>query len=301
MATHPDLRLLFATDLSQACFRAGRDVSRLAARCHVDVTFVHVRSQGVPALLAEKALRGFVVRLNPSYTHRPLLLDGPDPAQAVADLCTRSRFDLIVAPPSDETSLARVFGRSFRAGLLRRCAVPVWSGGPGVAPPEADLPFAAVGCVVDFEDAPERHLRRASAFARRLGARLHVVSLLPVIDDSTIGRVASRAPITPDGAIDAIRAMLPASALASVDVAVDDGRARLDRMLSRYALDVVFVGRQQWVSAFWPARYPRHLDRLAYPVVCLGGTPASAAWSFQETAAWVPPMAGAPAATAASR
>lgn len=288
MTTRPDLRLLFATDLSASSQRACRMLSRLAARCRVDVTFVHVASPDGRSDAAERALDAFVAKAALSYAARAVVLEGHDAARAVADHCASSRFDLVVAPPGDRPSIAGFLGTSFRARLLQRCQVPLWSGGGDLDAAHADRPLTAVGCVVDLDETPERHLRRAWAFADRMGARLHVVSTVPPIDDGTLARVASsRTPLDPASARAWIEGMLPGVTLGSLDVTVDDGRVRLHQALARHKPDVVFVGPHQWTSAVWPVRYPRYLDRLGYPVICLGSSRAGAAWSFQEVSSWI--------------
>lgn len=289
MTTRPDLRILFATDLSEASLRAGAALSALAARCRIDVAFVHVvAAPDNRTLSAERALSRFISRLAPAYAARPLLLEGRDPVEAIAGLCTHTRFDLIVAPPSERPSFAGVLSTSFRARLLRRGQVPLWSGGHGVGFSRSGGEITTVGCVVDLNDTPERHLRHAWAFADRMRAALHVVSTVPAIDDGAIARVGpSDPPLTPGEAASWIRQVLPDVAFASLEVTVDDGRARLHRRMAGHHPDVVFVGRQQWASAVWPARYPRFLDRLAYPVICLGPAPTESAWSFEEASTWI--------------
>jgi hypothetical protein len=287
MATRPDLRLLFATDLSEASLRASGALPALAARCRIDVAFVHVTTPGGRPR-AYEALHSFVSRVQPPYANRALLLEGSDPVDAITDLCARARFDLVVAPPSERPSFAGIFGASFRARLLRRGQVALWSGGHGgvFARPGNDI--ATVGCVVDLDDRPARHLRQAWAFARRIGAPLHVVSTVPAIDDATIARVAPSDPPLTAGDVSAwIRQLLPGATLASLEVTVDESRARLHRRMAERHPDVVFVGRQHWASALWPARYPRFLDRLAYPVICLSPARSEPMWSFEEAASWI--------------
>lgn len=287
MTPRPDLRLLFATDLSEASLRASGALSALAARCRIDVAFVHVTTANSRSR-ADQALDTFVSRAHPAYSCRPLVLEGRDPVESITNLCTRARFDLVVAPPSDRPSLAGVLSTSFRTRLLRRGQVPLWSGGHGVAFARPGRDIAAVGCVVDLNDMPERHLRQAWAFADRMGAALHVVSTVPAIDDGTIARVGpSDLPLTPGEAAAWIREVLPGATFASLDVTVDDGRTRLHRRMAERHPDVVFVGRQHWASALWPVRYPRFLDRLAYPVICLSPAPVESSWSFEEASNWI--------------
>lgn len=289
MSPHPDLRLLFATDLSETSLRASRALSSLAASCRIDVSFVHVARPDGSHVRAARTLRTFVTRAKPSYESRRLLLEAPDPVHAVADLCARARFDMVVAPPSERDSLVGVFGPSFRARLLGQSDVPLWSGGHEAAA-TAGRPLTAVGCIVDVDDAPELHLRQAWAFADRIGAALHVASSLPAIDDGTIARVAgSPAPLMPAEAAPWIRAMLPGAVLASLDISVGDRSAQVHRTLATHRPDVVFVGRRHWASMAWPLRYPRFLDRLAYPVICLDPARTEQAWSFQDAASWMSP------------
>lgn len=285
MIDPPDLRLLYATDLSEASLRASLALSSLAARCRLDVVFVHV-ARPDRRRDAARMLEAFVTCVAPDYTSRRVLIESHDPVQAIAALCARARFDLIAAPASGRSRFGRLPGTSFRGRLLQRCHVPLWSGGPGFS--TADRPLAAVGCVLDLDDRPEPHLRQAWTFADRMGAALHVTSTVRSIDDGAIARVAaSEGPLTPEEAASWIRATLPAGALASLDLSIDDRRTRLHQRLAAHRPDVVFVGRPHATSAIWPARYPRFLDRLPYPVICLGAAGQEPAWSFEETPSWL--------------
>lgn len=276
----PGLRILFPTDFSAACLQAGRALTRLADGCRLERTVAHVVKPGSDVGRARRALESFVAQIDGGVDTARILLEREQPADAIADLCRQKRFDLVMAPASDRTGVPRLFRPSFRAQLLRRCAVPLWTAG-GLA--TSERPLHTVACLVDFDDAPAGFLHLARAFADRVGARLRVLSVVPRVDEGTLGDVlTSDAPLRPEFAVSRIQALLGGRRGATeIDVAVGGQARGLRRLLARGPADVLLVGRRRAANGAWLSGFAHDLDRLRCPVVCVDGAAArSPGWSF---------------------
>lgn len=292
----PDFRLLFPTDFSASCRRAGTAIARWAEVCHVDLTIAHVTKPASDIHGARADLESFLGDTGVFRTCRRLLVEGPEPSESIAELCDRHRFDLIVAPVGASQGIPRLLQRSFRARLLSRCHVPLWTIGrhPEV---RLDGPPLAVACLVDFDGPIERFVRLVTAFAARFNARLHVLAVVPPIDDGVLAEVlTSDSPLAPDMVVNRIQSLFPAGTIPPIDVAVGSSGRGVRRLLDRQSTDLLFVSRRQWASMA-PIRFPRALDSLKCPVVCLDADAAAfPGWSFEEAAAQlaqVPPSDGA--------
>lgn len=280
MALHPDLHVLVATRDREISSDTIGAIAQLSATCAVDLTVAHVagttKDDAAPGPIA------FPTQAAPGRTQR-LELAGPDAALAVADLCAELPFDLVVAPPGRPQPWSP-FRRSFRARLLELTATPVWSAGPDVSGRHFERPLRTVACLIDFQVDPEPLLQRAAAFARRMDARLHVLAVLPPIDDGTLATVlTSEMPLLPSTAVARIEQMCAARPMPAVDVVVDGLGRGLRRLVDRAAPDLLFVRARQWTGA-WPLGFSRPLDALRCPVVCVPDTLAEPAWSFERTA-----------------
>lgn len=293
MCGSPELRLLLPTDFSAQSQVAVRAALQLAEACRVALTIVHVLPPGSRPQRARASLDAVLPDTAPLQHCDRLLLEAPDPAVAIGELCQKERFDLVMAPSSGRR-LPGLFSSSFRAGLLRRCHVPVWTGAGRLPIERFARPISTVACLIDFDDEPGRFLRRVSAFTSHLGARLQLLSVLRPVDDGTIGDVVtSDAPLSPVHAVDRVRALFAGQACPEFDVAVGDLRPTLGAMLARCEADLLFVGPRQSRSGGWRTRLPRLFDRLPCPVVCLDGRSVGAVeWSFEDA---VPYLADADA------
>jgi len=292
MSFQPDLRLLVASDGGNAAGPVHGAVSQLSAVCDVDLTVVHVATGGTSP---EPRPFAFDPAATPRRLQR-LELRGPDAAAAIASLCDARSFDLVLAPASAGSGPLRALRSSFRARLLARTGLPVWTAGPGLPPLHFHRPMRTVACLLDFDRDPEPLLQRAAAFARRMDARLHVLSVLPQVDDGTLAMVlTSQTPLLPAAARARIAGMCAGRPAPVVDVVVDSLRRGVARLLRAGPPDVLFVRASQWARP-WPFGFPRALDRLGCPVICVPDADQSA-WSFERL---VPAMRHADAAAEAT-
>lgn len=282
MAFHSDLRLLAATRDQELSSDSIGAIAQLSATCAVDLTVALVA--GGSADTAAPQPLPFPADAAPCRTQRRELT-GTNPAQAVADLCTEVPFDLVLTAPAAQFGNWRPFRRSFRSRLLDLAGTPVWTAGPGVSSRHFQRPLRTVACLVDFEADPEPLLQRAAAFARRVDARLHVLAVLPPVDDGTLATVlASEMPLLPAAAIARIEQMCAARPAPVVDVVVDGLGRGLRRLVDVSVPDLLFVRAKQWTGR-WPFGFSRQLDALRCPVICMPDALAVPGWSFERGAA----------------
>jgi len=277
----PDLHLLFATNFSAACHRTGSAIGQLAGRCRLTLTIVHAIRPDDPVRQRRRELDAFMADVDRDLDCRRLIIEGRDPAGDVAALCATRRFDLVMAPGSHRRGWQGLLARSFRSRLLTQCGVPLWTAGACLPSTGFGRPIGIVSWLLDFDDEPAALLRLVSAFSRRVGAQLRVLAVVPPVDDGTLADVlSSDAPLTPARAVDRIQELWAAPDPPSIDVAVGDRGREVRRMIGRHPTDLLFVGRRH---AAEPWFFPRTLDRLPCPVVCVGGSPAGfTRWSFQD-------------------
>ena len=267
-AAAAELRVLVPTTFSAGCRRAGLALAQLARSCRVAVTVVHVTQSGRWNAAVSRALDGAFADLPGVPVHDRTLLVGDRPADLVSALCVDDAFDLVMAPASGERGLRGFVHRSFRARLLAQCGVPLWTAG-------ARLPAAAFGarlrrvaCLIDLDDEPGPFLATVAAFARRLGASVHALALVPAVDDGTLATVlTSNAPLSTADAERRLGPEVRAHACQSLHV-VDGGVDALPRLLARCGADLLVVGRRPATTAL-RGRVSRVFDALTCPVVCI--------------------------------
>ena len=277
MSTPPDLRLLVASDRLELTPAVHRAIAQLSAICHVDLTVARVDTGGDDA--GTPAPIVFDPDAAPRRIQR-LELEEPDAATAIAELSREHRFDLVMAPAVGASWWRRA--RSFRSRLLTRTHVPLWTAGQAVTAMHFHRPLRTIGCLLDFEVDPGPLLQRAAAFARRMHARLHVLAVLPPVDDGTLATVlTSDAPGLPAAAARRIEQWCAGADRPVVDVAVDGLRRGLQRLASSSRPDVLFVEAERW-GLSWPFGFSRTLDAIGCPVICVPGGPHAGAWSFES-------------------
>ncbi len=283
MSDAPDLHLLFATSLSEACRRTAPAIAQLAARCRLTLTIVHAVGPGDPVRQRRRDLDAFMAEADRDFACRRLILEGHDPAADVAAWCAAGRFDMLLAPASPRRGWSWPLGRSFRSYLLRQAGVPLWTAGSCLPSADFDRPIGTVSCLLDFDRDPATFLGLVSAFALRVGARLRVLAIIPPVDDGTLADVLrSDAPLVPARAVERIQELCAGGDPPEIDVAVGHRRRELRRMLTRSPTDLLFVGQRHAADPWF---LPRTLDQLPCPVVCADGSSAGfTRWSFQDQA-----------------
>ena len=267
-ASTAELRVLVPTTFSAGCHRAGLALAQLARSCRLAVTVVHVTQSGRWNAAVSRALDGVFADLPGVPVHDRTLLFGDRPADLVSELCVDDAFDLVMAPASAERGLRGWVHRSFRARLLARCGVPLWTAGARLPAAAFGARLRSVACLIDLDDEPGPFLATVAAFARRLAASVHALALVPAVDDGTLATVlTSNAPLSTADAERRLGPEVRAHACQSLHV-VDGGVEALPRLLARCGADVLVVGRRPATTAL-RGRVSRVFDALACPVVCI--------------------------------
>lgn len=278
-----DLRILFPTSFSDACFQAGRAIAQLADRCRISLTIVHVVARGGARQAVHRELDSFLGEAD-HYDHcRRVLIESDDPPAAIADFAAREPFDLILSPSSDRLGLHSVFMPSFRGRLLASSQVPLWTMGLSCRPARFRRAVRNVACLVDFDGTPGTWVPLVAAFVRRFDAHLHVLDVIPPVTEGTVTEVFdSNRPLMPDLSRDRMERLFAEMSDCRAEVAVGGRGGELRRMLERRDVDLVFVTKAQARRGVVLPRFARDLDGLPCPVVVLGGVPGAARWSFDD-------------------
>jgi nucleotide-binding universal stress UspA family protein len=263
--TRPEFRVLLATDPATARDDAERALAQLARVGPVRVDVVHVVEPGALTRDIWQQLHDTLAGpLRGTVDH--YLLEGGDPATAITRFCGNGDYDLIMAPASVRHSAWLSWRRSVRAELLRRSPVPVWT--TGATPPESlnRREVRDVGCYLSLEAGCDTHLPWAAELAARLGARLHLLHVVPPVDDGTIADAfASDRPLGLDEAHARLRACLAGGVEASTTAVVGTRRRELGRLTRAGAIDLLCVSSQ---VALRGSRLSPDLRALPCPVVC---------------------------------
>lgn len=278
-----DLRILFPTNFSNSCFSAVRAISYLADKCRVGLTIAHVARPGSDAVKTRRELDSFLAEADHYDDCRRILLEGDSPVEAIAALCNKNRYDLVVAPSSDHLGLHRLFRASFRARLIQMSRSPVWTAGASILAAACRPHIKTIACLMDFDADTNSYLRLAASLASRIGARLQLVHVVPQIHEGTLAHaLGSRAPLMPEIALDRIRQIFAGSNCPDVEVAIGDVDAQLPRLLRKCEADLAFVGPGQALRWKWRAALARGLDRLPCPAICVDGASAHfPQWTFE--------------------
>lgn len=283
MYSVPDLRILFPTSFSDACFQTGRAIAQLADRCHISLTIVHVTRPGGSTAAAYRELESFLGEAD-HYDHcRRILIESDCAPAAIADIASQSRFDLVMTPASDRLGLHSLLAPSFRGRLLGRFKTPMWTSGATVPAGRFRHRIRNVACLVDLDYDPSSHLTLASAFAARFDARLHLLHVVPSISEGLLlSALEGDRPLHPEVARAQILRLAPSRPGVDLDVAIGERAGDLRRMLARCEADLMFVHQRQAARGVVFSRFARDLDRLPCPVVCLSDRDAELdRWTFE--------------------
>jgi len=279
-----DLRVLFATNFSDACFRASRAIAQLADACSINLSIVHVAKPGSPGIQTWRELESFMAEAG-NYNHcRRILLESDDAVGSIADLCNTGGFDLVVAPATDRIGLLRPFVQSFRSRLLAKCNAPLWTAGRSLDKSSFKGNYKTLACLINFGNPSTTHIRLAAALAAKTGAKLRLLSVVDGVDEGTLASATlSDAPLMDKVAAERIRASYGSLERPAVDVTIGDLAVELPRMLKRCDADLVFVGPSHVRRGLSSSRVASYLDRLPCPAVCVDGPSANfAGWKFQS-------------------
>jgi nucleotide-binding universal stress UspA family protein len=263
--TRPAFRVLLATDPATSCGDAERAIAQLEQVGPVRVDVVHVvKPGGLTREIWQRLHDTLAGPLRGTVDH--YLVEGGDPAAAIASFCRKVAYDLILAPASARHPAWLSWRQSVRAALVRRSPVPVWT--TGARPPESlhRRQVRRVGCYLSLETGRDSHLRWAAEFTKRLNASLHLLHVVPPVDDGTIADAfASDRPLTTDDAHARLRACLARGSDANTNVVIGARRWELGRMIRADAIDLLCISSQEVLCG---SRLSPAIRALPCPVVC---------------------------------
>ena len=197
-------KLVVATDFSETAEHAVQVAGHLAKRLDASVALVHVVSPSLYApVMVPSTIPDLISVMRKNATRRladlqqkhlagteaqPVVLDGHNPALAVADFARDNDIDLCVVGTHGRTGLTRLLIGSVAEVAVRHMPCDVLT-----VPRQATddvLQVKSMMVAVDFSDTSLSALEVAAALAARVGAELH---LLHVVDPSV--------PIVPEGSV----------------------------------------------------------------------------------------------------
>lgn len=277
--------VLFLTNFSDSCYRAIPAVAQLGDEIDIRLTIVHAHA-GSPDATPQKedALRSFFPEADDYPSSRRVLL-ATSPIEAVRRLKVEQPVDLVVAPPGDPLGMPRLGHRSLRSLIIRDAALPTWTCGASASSSRILRPTRHVACTLELERDGNAHLELACAYAEAMGATLHVVHVVPEVEEGH--RMMQLAAAEPFDDVHARKECRKAGASPSlsIDVRMTD-RHGLQATLSDCDADVVFLDGAKWMSRRWLTfRMRRMLDELPCPAVCVDARRCTHHWHLPRNPA----------------
>lgn len=284
MAFASTLRLLFPTDFSPACVDAGRAIAPLVEARQVDVTTVHLVAPGTSLGRAREALDGFLGEIGGLDLSASVVREAVDAPATLARIAERQSFDLILSPSSGRRSLRRALVPSFRGQLLMRTPVPLWTAGSAEALGRLGHRVRNVACLMHWDHAVAGRVRTAAALATYLGARLHLLDVVPTSDDATLAYVLhTDRPLSTPVSIRCMQNLARAHRDTEAHAVVGRHATELRGLVQACEADVLLVSGEQARSGVARHRVSRHLDGLPCPIICLGAeADATRSWPFER-------------------
>ncbi len=260
-----EFRMLLATDPMTACGDAELAIAQFARVGMVRVDVVHVLKPGGLTREIWQRLRDTLAGpLSGTVDHH--IVEGVDPAETIATFCGNGNYDLLMAPASSRHDWWLPWHRSVRAAILRRSPVPVWTTGARHLDSLHRRQVRHVGCFLSLETGSDTHVRWAADFATRLGARLHLLHVVPPIDDGTIAAAFELdRPLCADEAHSRLQKWIVGGVDAATTVAVGTRRQEIGRLVQAEAVDLLCIASQ---DALRGSRMSPGLRAVPCPVVC---------------------------------
>lgn len=237
------LELLFLTNFSDACFHATRAVAQLADDLELRLSILYAYDpKQEDRRAAQEKIDSFFPEADRFRVCNRLIAEG-DVITAVSRLHSSRRIDLVVAPVSDRIGLPRLFHRSTRARLLAECGLSVFTLGRRADFRKLGSAPKNVACWLDFESPAPHNLTVAWSYAATIGARLHLLHVLPELHEGTI-RAPSQ-PLHSREVADAVRDRTGSTALVpEIHVSPGHGPGALMQLVRRVEADLLFVSEE---------------------------------------------------------
>ncbi|MCC4585555.1 universal stress protein [Xanthomonas sp. NCPPB 1067] len=272
MQTTPT-HLIFATNFSETCHAAIPTVAQLVDRLRARLTILHVHAKGKRAQ-AQQSLEAFFAEASNYPGCERALASGPA-AAGIVSFC-RSRNDaLLIMPPSERTGLPRPLHVSLRARVLQRVATPMLTLPYADAIPRDGSVGGHVAYWVTGRETNLESLRDAAALARRRGADLHLLHVMPEIGEGLLmDSLFNATPVTEAAAsnwLSDLALQLGDDDLrVRIHVAVGNPRREIAGLLKRACADVLVVEHEAVIRrGVWRSSLQATLAKSPCVLICL--------------------------------
>jgi nucleotide-binding universal stress UspA family protein len=259
--------VLFLTNFSDACFGTIPALARLSDEVNMRLTLLHAYGRGTEVRPLERNLQNFFPEADDYASCKRVLVPGT-PYEAVRRIRAEQPVDLVVAPAGDPLGFPRFGHSSLRSRLVREVGAPMWTSGNGLRGRRLARQTRHVACCLGLGRSGRGHLRLAAQYAQSVGATLHVIHVVPSIDEGTWVALAQAEPFDREHALEAVRRVAPTVAV-TPDVHVTD-RGQVPQVLDGCDADVVFLDGDEWMNRWWfTSRINSVVDGLPCPAVCV--------------------------------
>lgn len=236
--------VLFITNFSDACFRATRAVAQMVDEIDGRLTILYARDAERESERATmEKLHSFFPEADHFRGTQRVLAEGDVISAVAAQL--RKDIDYVVAPVPTRFGLPRVAHRSTRASLLLEHRAQVWTSGKHTVPAKLGAPARNVACWLDTNSGDNYHLRRACDYAVEVGARLHLLHVVPDMYEGTI--TESPVPLN-ESEVSELVPFAVRRQQTEIHVAPGGGKRALVDLLRKCDADVLFLNERQSVQ-----------------------------------------------------
>jgi nucleotide-binding universal stress UspA family protein len=284
-STRP-FEVLFLTDFSNASYRTIPAMAQMADELDLRLTLLHACRDKADMATAESKLRSFFPEAT-HYTGTQRVVLPTDVLSAVDQLRQDQPVDLIVAPSSDPLGLPHPWHHSLRAELLKQERAPLWTMGRDIHTTVLNRRTRNVGCWIDLDASDRRHLSMAFSYASTVGAKLHLLSVMPDVNEGTlVSTLYSDSPLYRDGVVRDIQDLVGwVPVKPEVHVRPGSPSRTIPQLVRDLQLDMLFVGKNNALQSGWIKNSLRSVvNRCACPVVCSDGTPRQ--WQLKKGSAF---------------
>lgn len=240
--------VIFATNFSDACHAAIPSVARIVDTLSARLTILHVYDPRKKTFReVDSMLHSFFAEAD-NYPHcERQMISGPV-FEGIAEFCRQQKNALLFLPASDRIDLPRPFHRSLRSRILRALPASMWTlnrtqnlvSSPGT-----------IKHVAAWLTRPEEgldHVRQAAAHAEMMDATLHLLCVVPNVNEGTLGATMfSAAPLGTEYAmtwLNSIVVRLPNRQNVKIHVTQGNRKRMLGKLLRQSQAELLMVSRQ---------------------------------------------------------
>ncbi len=264
------MEVVFLTGFTDGCFRSIPAVAQMADDLAMRLTLLHAYDpREVRRPVAEARLASFFPEADRYAGTRRVAFAGTVVEAALAH-SREHLVDLFLAPGVDRLRPLHL-GRSTRAALIAASPAPVWTIGSAVASAGVRRPARRIACWLDPAAKDAAYLTLASELAQKLGGELHVLHVVPEINEGEVS--VPDGPLRADDVADVVTRELGAGRLAGVHVSPGGWRGAVLDLVRECDPDLLVLSPRRSVRRrLLGARVGSLVDQVPCPVVCVGGS-----------------------------